>query len=457
MIQPFLYMTKRIFVGLASFSFATILLLGCNESSVIGSDLIPPGDNLVVERTDTVTLLASTILEDSLETWDLSEQTEIDDMLLGRVNHNTLGAYQAEIFTQIELGFINPDFSNSEFDSIVLILALDTFEVYGELQQPQSYHVYRMTEDFAVNDVLYSNKTFLTDAPNVLGSVTNWIPNYTDSILVDTVKERAQIRIRLDDALKTELFDTMDLSMYQSDEDLQTLFKGLHIVPDVSNTAMVSVDMNALETRVLIYYTKDDTVSTFFPFLITESTGKTSYFNHDEARTTAPISMYVGDTDFGDSVVYVQGMAGANIKIDFPHAEAMNDQNIIVNKAVLQLSTLENDATDFNTRRPYQLTALRKTDDGRLVLNRDVTLSLGRVGGFGLFGGDPQLTTYNGNNAYLYEVNMSAHFLEMMTGNTESSLYISLFPKTQSARRISVGGPAHSERAMKLILTYTKY
>ena len=183
---------KKRKVATLSALFLCLLLIqfSCKEKGELQPSFVE-GDLRAV-FTDTVTVNALTVLEDSLNT------TFSTRHLLGVYNDPVFGMSRASIYTQFILSTASLEFpSNNTLDSVVLYMEYDGD--YGNANDPLEIQVYEVDEDFVEGETYYNFSTLQTK-PELLGSAS-----YTDQTfltqLADTSIENTVLRIKLDNTL----------------------------------------------------------------------------------------------------------------------------------------------------------------------------------------------------------------------------------------------------------------
>lgn len=451
----FFFMIRTSFAQLLRLSsaFAGCLVLflasSCNDPSSLGSNIFPPEDTVNALFTDSLTIVAQTVTEDSVLVYSPDVLVQLDEYLVGDITDPIFGRYTSEIFSQFRLSATNPNFTDAVLDSVVLILPYATEGHYGDLTQPQTFVVREVKESMDPLTPYYSNQTFNTGpilSPGVL-AVETFTPNTTDSVVINGETLAPQLRIPLDNSLGMQLLDTMNRSYTESNEAFQNFFKGINIEADPSNDAMLVFRLSSALAGVRVYYTLDTFNVSYFLSIGTLS-AKTSHF--EESYSSGSIAPFINNPTLGDSLLYIQGLSGTNAQLDFPYLSSLG--NIIVNKAELIVTVAdENNLTEFPLGE--QLLVLEQAG-GDLVLIEDVVVSLQR-GGFELFGGTKSEMD-DGTTFTRYTMNLSGHFQRMIDGDSPASVYLSLFQKAERPNRLVIGGPNNSVYNMELKLTYTK-
>ena len=161
---------------------------------------------------------------------------------------------------------------------------------------------------------------------------------------------------------------------------------------------------------------------------------------------------------YADEKLYVQGMHGLRVKVEFPYAHFLDD--IAVNQAQLVLTV----ADDHPTLTPAsQLFFSQLEDDSVFVLTSDVAYSFGSnlTGGFSSFGGTPKKVVDNGITVTRYRLTLSETFQHIVdddssTNTKNRTVYLGVYPRSRTAARSVLYGPKSLSFPAKLELKYTK-
>lgn len=468
---------------LKSFTIPSCLIMmfllvttSCNDSSLIGAEVVDP-DRADVEFTDTLTLKATTIEGDPVETYN--SLSLLGNYLCGTFDDPILGKSKAIINTQIRLSGI-PDSATfagiseeiTVLDSVVFVLEYDTANFFGFSNTIQDVSISLLDEDMDNNETYTSDRSFAAASTPLFSKVVN--PSQFDTTFAqinlsgDTVYA-PQLRISLeqgDPLLNDPLFtdylfpssSSVDpLQYYQNDTFLLQVLKGFQIeVNEGTSTPnlMMSFNLSSPISGMYLYYsTPNDTL--FYRFSVNSSAARMVNFTHDYNNPN--VNSFIDDTNLGDSLVFLQGMSGLNAKFSIPYARDLN--NVIVNQAQLELTVatiLPDDNSTYYLDPITQLLLSKKDEDGDFVIISDLeaALSLGNI--TGVFGGD--LTEENGNNVVLqkYTMNISDHLQDIIDGvESSDEIFVTALAKAQNAQRVILFGPGHSTYPAKLNLTYT--
>ncbi len=444
-----------------------ITAMACNDPSNIGSDLVA-GDFSDIRFTDTLTVSAITVPQDSIFTYTRQTSAQPSSYLVGNTNEPVFGSAKASLYMDFLLNTTNAggalNFEGAVFDSLVLSLAYDSTRTYGDTLIPQTLEVHRLQESMDdTEDYYYSNTSFATD-PTPVGSKEDFLPRPKSASYLppfDTIPVAGHIRIPLDASLGMEFMDT---TYYNSSEEFQQLFKGLKISSSVDNASILGFNLRSNLSYLRLYYT-EDTTQKFLTYIIGDLSVKYNEFEHDYSG--ADIEPFLNDATMSDSLVFTQGMSGANVKIDFPSVDDLGD--IVVNKAELEFTMAHipgDDTINFNPIDRITLTYLN--EDGNYFFIDDVNLAIA-VGSLSSFGGIRESEDVNGVYVQKYRMNISNYFQDILDctdangaipnclGNSavSNSLYMQVYLKNQLANRGVLYGPGHSQYPAKLHLTYT--
>ena len=438
--------------GLYMLFICVAFLTACSDPTVLGADLLEE-DQSAVGFSDTFMIKATTIESDSVRTY--SPGTQLRTYLLGEMNDPFFGTSRAELYVEPRLPFLNPDFTFTKADSLVLVLPYDTSKIYGSTAEPFGIEVFELMESMDRTADYYSDATFLAEMMP-LGSFTVMpvadtarIVDYSQG-LSDTILVTNQFRMALDPALATDLI-RLDSAAYASDSAFVEAFKGLYIKPTTSNEGMLALDLfNDANAGLYLYYTKNDTVPQQIQYQLNPFSAKVVNFSHDNAGTV--VGNAVNDADSIAEFVFVQGMAGVDTKIELPDLSFL--KNTIINKAELELriAPFEDDKVFFTPI--SQLILAKDTDDGiRTVIDDIAFITLRGLTLSNFFGGDVEAGT-NGEPD-IYRMNLSAHIQSVVDGVESNILYISAFPKAEEGGRSIIYGN-HPDFGIKLKIAFTE-
>ena len=441
-------------LGMKRFAFHALLFAGaialinaCTDPSAIGSTLLEE-DTTRLEFFDTVSINAVT--EDGQPIVTHSRFTVFEGYLSGCLEDPVFGKNTANLYFQVLPRVRDPFLGDSILivDSIILVLPYNVQGFYGSQIETYGLDVFRVDESMP-NDVDYfSDRTFQVQSGTTLGTAS-YRPTQDSISFVDysnsntDTLRRAQLRIPLDMDLATELL-SYDSTTQNTDALFLDAFKGLNLVPTTVNTGMSSFDIGSREAGIFIYYRADSTALQY-QLEVASSSTKFMNFVHDYDATV--VGDFLADTGDQDSILFAQGMAGPVIKVSFPFLAQLRSQEIVVNKAELEIRIGTVDGDNPNLFPPSdQILIATKNADGDLEPISDFALGLSNLEG--QFGG--VLIDEPNDEPDAYRMNISTHFQEILDGREPNEFFLVVSPKAVRATRTIIYGANHPEFPIKL-------
>jgi hypothetical protein len=298
--------------------------------------------------------------------------------------------------------------------------------------------------------VIYSNKKY-TYNPIPIGSLS-FRPRLSDSTTnrADTTTKSAYAAIRLDSTFARKLIDTTQYPLSPT-YAFKDIFKGLCIKANGTTKSILAFNTASAYARLHVYY-HQDTNKLQLQFMLNQSSAGTSitrYTHINQDFNGAPIAPYIKNPLKGDSLIFLQGLAGTNIQVEIPYAKNSKLGNIAVNKAELEFTI--NDKDGYKYPAADQLTLYRIAAGGGVDFITDFTTAT-QVGDLRYFGGVPEVS----NGIYLYRMNITDYFQQMLNGKQGSIMTLTTYNKTSKTNRtILYGAGTTGTRRAKLKLTYT--
>ncbi len=432
---------------------------GCKKPSPFGAELL--SDEFAdISYTDTIAVRCTIEREDSSLTSDRSSTAEY--FLCGELTDPQFGKSASDIYGLMLGQTLNPNFNTvtEAFDSIVLYLRYDINGFYGDtLGTLQTLRVLRVDPGHLINynKDYYSNESL--PATEELGRVENFLPKpRSNDSLFDGVKG-PYLRVVLKPEFGQEIFNT-DSASFSVDSLFFKKLRGLKIVSASGGSTpgtMMAFDLNdnTLSRMRLFYHEKVDNTAKKFDFYF-KGTNKFTHFEHDHNFNGAPAGAAIGQ--YADEKLYVQGMEGLRVKIEFPYANKLD--RIAVNQALLVLTVA--DETINLPPASQLLLSEKQRNDTTFVITSDVSYSFGTnlTGGFGNFGGSPKKEVLNGMTVTRYRLTMSEIFQHMVDDDNsldtkKRTVYLGVYPRSRTAERAIFYGPKSLNFPAKLELTYT--
>ncbi len=450
------------------FVFAALALTfantSCNDPSVLGADLFE-GDKLNLQFTDTLTINAVSETPDPLIMY--SESTfPLDNLLVGKVKDRVFGLSESRIYSQFRANTTTPDFSTADSFAVYLELPYNVTGVYGDTTAEQKLSVYRLSEEIP-DATIYSDKRLNAEATSI-GSLT-FLPKPNTRELVitetkddtgkvtktDTTYLASRIRIKLDNTFAKKLvsLDSSNLTNFSK------WLKGLEIRAEKETGCMLSFDLSnatGKTSAIVVYYRKTSaTTESVYSF---PSSGIIKYANFKHDYTSATIKPYINNQAKSDSLLFLQGMAGVNVKFELPYLQSLG--KIVINKAELELTAV-NDNTKMDAFPAIEQLLLRTA---RFSSIRDLSLDGAYITGnntrpldkLTTSGGFVRTETIDGSTFKKYHLNLTSHLQLIAQGKEGTVLYLMPHFKEERASRVVLYGLKTPKYRAKLNLTYTK-
>jgi len=426
----------KYFLGIIAILFLLISVSSCKDPDELGLEVQPTSDQISVLKSDSATLFTRTVKEDSLPSKSVSLQ------LLGSYTDPVFGRSDASFYTQVLLGL---SFSNTADtlipDSLVLSLAYSGH--YGDTTTPQVVHVYQLTESILSDTGYYTTKTFSDSAIDLANNFT-FIPKPSDSVLVGSSNQPAQLRIPLSMAKASEILSFAHRPALSDNSAWLSFFKGLYVKTDpILNGGTISYfDLYSSYSKLTVYFKKSsDTTTLHYDFSLYNGI-RVNHQEHDYTGST--VGNQLNNSTFNDSLNYIQAMAGVKTKITFPYLKHFTDSGkIIVNKAELEI-TVQPTSTDVFAA-PAKLLLVGIDSLGTSYLMTDYFEGLSYFGG-----------TYNSTNR-TYKFNIARQLQGILDGRiSDNGLYLIVSGAVVQGSRVIIGSGKNSNYPMKLHLYYTK-
>lgn len=424
--------------------FLIIILNSCYKpAGQIGDEIQPDQSRLKVFYSDTSTVYAYSVPEDTVRSDELSRNQ------LGSIVDPVFGTTNASIYTQFALSKFNNDFgSNPVMDSLILSLYYNGS--YGDTTTQLNLHVYEMTEMIYDSSIYYSNinKTYdPTDYANY-----SFVPLPHDSLVVDgdTLPPMLRVNLSGNPTLANKLLDASAADL-ENNNAFQEYFNGLYIVCDQVGSNGSILYFNLLETfsKLTIYYHNDSTDNLFFNFLINSNCAWVNKYEHDFTTGSSEFKQQVvnGDTALGKQQFYVQGLAGVRSIIKFPFVNNWNELgNVAVNEAKLFLTGSENPPY---LGAPEQLVLFKINEDGTYTLLDDyVNNSINYFGG----------VYKSSSNQYQFRITQYIQDRISNPNEPDYGLYLNVFGSSINPQRFIINGDqpvSDTVSKLRLEIVYT--
>ncbi len=438
-------MTKFRLIGLV----ATFLVLfsACNDqSSSLGLDLI---DQVGTDFTDTLTLEAYSLLEDTINTTNMTAN------LVGEIYDPVFGNCTASTYAQFDLTGSSVNFGDDPIiDSVILTLQLSSY--YGDTTSAVGIRVYQLTDYLQEDETYYNNSTIAYDATPLNYSLTGYTIQPTTNVIVDTGDYSPHIRIRLSQAFGQYLLDNQDQML--TNASFKSFFKGL-CISSVSHTGstgyMLLTSMTSSLSGISIYYHNSTTSTTKYVFPCSSECVRFTNYGHD--YTTSTDENFIqqvlnGNTEYGRDKIYLQASGGVKTKITFPYLkEAFEslDNRVVINRAELVITNVSPDEVYMVYPSALTLQGIRQNNTITYLPDDDYYTSSS------YFGGSYDETTHE------YRFRITQYIQDYIHGEGEitNSIYLVVNGASVRANRLIAGGTsaANEDSRLRLELSYTPY
>ncbi len=382
------------------------------------------------------------------------DTTRSDELLMRSI----VGSIKDPVFGLTNAGFYSkvlPVSTGKRFgknpvtDSLVLQLYYSS--VYGDTNAVLHLHVFEMKDDIYFDSIYYSNKNVAV-YPTDYADMTFHPDRNRIYVLnkIDTVKNVLRINLsHLSKALGNKLLSA-DTTILDSNLLFMDYFKGLYLETDPVNSggALASFITSTRKTILMLYYHNDTEDSLNYGYVLSASMAKINHYQHDYSVADQAFKNQVvnGDTTLGLKQFYVQGLAGVQAVIKFPHIRDLNKLGKVgINEAKLILPGAE--ATPY-LGAPKQLSLIRILTDSSYALLPDASE------GGDYFGGNYNAT----DNSYSFRI---THYIEsLIKDSTKVDKGLVLFVKGGGIypERFIFNGPQYtgdSTRRARLDIFYT--
>lgn len=444
-------------VSLFAFFVSLFLILNsCEKSNILGSDLISD-EWIHAKGVDSFAIGIQSYQQDSLL---IAYSVLPNAYFLGKMKDPVFGISECGFVSQLRFTPVKEvDFLSLPIDSIVLALRYELNGFYGDTALSHTVEVYEL-EDSLSRDQRFYQGFSAKFKPNVLGKLENFIPNRKDTVQVKLNNVinyfNPQLRISLDTGVFMNRMRSMTDSSFASVDSFLKQFYGIGVI-STKEAGMMSLLPISEQSRITIYY-HEDTVQYEFVFNMGPFATKAPIIKLDHDQR---IKDYIANTVNGDSIAYIQGLTGPDMKLSVPYYSSWDTG--FLNHAVLEFYVAVNDVQDTGFFSPIDLMYLQDLESGKpqdirdFIIAKSISNQLTNIGDFvTVFGGSPRRVQINNETLYKYSFNITAHFQKVRKEKKGLELLVTPLFKTETARRVKLYGNKHSKYPAKLKLIYSE-
>ena len=318
------------FLKLLFFVYSILCLIGCTDPNIMGLELQPESDNIVIYSSESQNI--SFIMEsvDSVRSdEDAASVSAGHDLMLGNINDPVFNVNRAEFLTQILLTTNNIDLgTNHEVLSIVLSYQQEGTYGNENIAELDQLIVNVLTEDIYKDSIYYSNSEVSYD--NI-----NWFQS-------SSLSENNDI---LEISLNLDLADQfLDEQYLINNEVFLQHFKGIRVaVPENNSLYNTMVYLNSENTNsVLTVAYKNDENGNDTLLLDFELGG-------DAARINIFNNKQSSDIIEDQKNIYIQSMSGYRARLSFLDLQDLKDtlEGKAINKVSMFFSVEDNSQQDY--------------------------------------------------------------------------------------------------------------
>ncbi|MFZ4706843.1 MAG: DUF4270 domain-containing protein [Bacteroidales bacterium] len=421
---------------------SVILLSSCNkEPDLVGLDLLPPSDRLGASYTDTTTIVAYSVYEDSVLTSGMTYG------VIGSIYDKDFGKTTASLFTQIRMTSNAPTFgTNPVVDSVVLVLPYSG--LFGDSAALQTFKVYELSESLIADKKYYSNNPPL--GQGALLAEKTFLPRVKDSVFIDSItKIIPQLRIKFNEQFGEKIKNASANDLADNDKFVE-FFKGI-VITDSSESnpesgSMVSFNLlSTISFLKMYYHNTEDTL--VYNFAITTESIRFNRYEHGYSVASTDFKQQLnGDTTQGRQKLFIQAFGGTKVKLQFPYLKKWAaDKKIAINNAQLILTKSDLTAPYRNPAMLALRAILTDTTQSSLVDENEGTIYFGGV--------------YNGSSGYSFRI--SRYIQQILNSSSvekDKGLYLSVAGASYVGNRLILNGTSPSlnwNNRMKIEITYT--
>lgn len=421
---------KPVITGTGLWLLFLFFLPACEKPKSIGADIIPSGDLLNVQHTDTLSVELETRFLDSIRT----DEEPVN--MFGNLIDADFGRIRTATFTNFRLAGSNLFFGDSlSLDSVVLKLELTGF--YGDNTDPQDLEIFELDEK-PLRENTYLNRDSLSC------TTTNLVHASSQTLQFPANTPAKTISIRLSDAFGQKLLNASSDNLLNND-NFTNFLKGLYI-------STRPVAQTSREPGAVYYFKPDGAITGLYLYyngklggIYSDTLSYRFQINEDAARFTRIIRSETSgrlisqvEQEVPGSDVYQLLQAGLPIEVKVRIPNYGNLFPVAVNKAELELPVLtEYFGSESRYQPPTIIQGIESNASGAPE------------------GGAITSAIYDTENK-VYTVALSSYSQRMInTPANNYGFFLSSLNSTTNLNRVVLAGMKHPTRKPRLKITYT--
>lgn len=383
MKQTHMFPFLRSFLAVLVFAF---VFSSCKkDSDVLGANVQDQDDVLNAKYSDTATVKAYTFKVDSVISFNDGTK------FIGSNQDPVFGRTDVSLYTKFSIpnNITNVSFGDdANLVSSEIILAVKSLDFVGDYQTPLTYQLYEMNKEISNTQINYSNNNSLYNSSNLLGSFTGTVESM-DGLLV--------IRIPVNQAyaaaILTNPFYLTNNTIFQSTyKGFYLTTKSTNLNPNNNQGAITKIDLDNAKSGFYLYY-QNGTISssketkTFrFPFngsnVVRFNQFEYKYLNGGSSLLTNQLQ---GNTSVGSQGLYLKGLGGTKVKVEFPFLKNyVSQKKISVNKAEIVFKVdqgLNGNDPKYNPPLKLAILAVDSLNRETYTVEQTNSIDLNRYGG----------------------------------------------------------------------------
>jgi len=341
------------------FLAAVFFIVSCEEDATrIGNGLLPSNDYVTISSTDTLSVWAYTMYDDSVR----SELPSVS--FLGELYDPYFGTTTAEFVTEIRLGGIWDD-EPFTIDSVKLHLALVDISKLSDV-----VHTLKISEiatQLNVDSLYYSTTTLPLTGYSVDNIVFPALDSLVNDVFFDLPVEFGEYLTR----------DTSKFFYSSTKPDFRSYFNGLYFQMNTSSDPLLlaltlapPATLGTNQNFIVLYMHDEDFKAKEFYFVLDATNRNASFnkFTHNYSTAEPDKKIKHINDGYKDTLSYIQYLNGVYTKFVFPGLEAIKNDpgfdNIVINKATLKIPVHYDDDKYKPSTFPKELVLRYRTNKG---------------------------------------------------------------------------------------------